>query len=70
VIQTVGGKGCFVRAGQSPLRKDARRRLLAETIDAAVVHAHHLQIGRAEFVRLSEERFDALEQKRARSATV
>ncbi len=70
VIETVGGKGCFIRATASPLKKDARRRLLAESIDAAVVHAHHLQIGKAEFLRLSEERFDALEQKRARAATV
>lgn len=69
VIETIAGKGCFVRAASSPLRKDARRRLLAEKVDAAVVHAHHLQIDRAGFLRLAEERYDALEQKRARAAT-
>ena len=68
VIETIAGKGCFLRAGTSPLRKDARRKLLAEQMDEAVVHAHHLQIGKSEFLRVAEERFDALEDKRARAA--
>src|SRR4051794_25255996 len=67
VIETVPGKGCFVRATSSPLRKDARRRLLAETIDGAAVQAHHLQIGKQEFLELASERFDALEDKRIRA---
>jgi hypothetical protein len=57
-----------VRPNNSPYKKDVRRKLLAETIDEAVVHAHHLQIGKADFLRLAEERFDALEDKRARAA--
>ncbi len=66
VIETIAGKGCFVRAGSSPLRKDVRRKLLAERIDDAVIHAHHLQIGRDDFVQLAEERYDALEARRTR----
>ena len=68
VIETVAGKGCFVRANGSPFRKDVRRKLLAETIDEAVVHAHHLQIGKADFLKLAEGRFDDFERKRARAA--
>ena len=64
VIETIAGKGCFVRAGSSPLRKDVRRKLLAEKIDEAIVHAHHLQIGREEFVVLAEQRFDVLRAER------
>ena len=60
VIETIVGKGCFVRTTSSPFKKDVRRKLLAESIDEAVVHAHHLQIDRSEFLRLGEERFDAL----------
>jgi GntR family transcriptional regulator len=67
VIETLAGKGCFVRAGTSPLRKDVRRKLLADRVDDAIVHAHHLKIGRDDFLRLAEERFDALEQKRVRA---
>src|ERR1044072_8744798 len=44
VIESIAGKGCFVRAGSTPFKKDVRRKLLAESIDLAVVHSHHLQI--------------------------
>ena len=69
VIETAAGKGCFVRTGASLLRKDARRRLVADRVDAAVVQAHHLQIGREDFLRLAEERFDALQHKRQLAST-
>jgi GntR family transcriptional regulator len=69
IIETIVGKGCFVRANGSPFRKEVRRKLLADTIDDAVVHAHHLQIGRAEFLQLAEDRFDDFERKRTRAAT-
>jgi GntR family transcriptional regulator len=68
VIETVAGKGCFVRANSSPFTKDVRRRLLAESVDDAVAHAHQLQIERREFLELAEERFEVFEQKRARTA--
>jgi GntR family transcriptional regulator len=64
VIETVAGKGCFIRASSSPFRKDVRLRLLAERVDDAVVQAHHLQIARAEFLRLAEERFDEFAERR------
>jgi GntR family transcriptional regulator len=67
VIETMAGKGCFVRPNNSPLKKDVRRKVLAEAIDEAVIQAHHFQVSRAEFVRLAEDRFDALEQRRARA---
>lgn len=66
VIETVAGKGCFVREQASPFKKDVRRKLLADAIDESVIHAHHLQIEKADFLRISEERFDTFEQKRAR----
>ena len=70
VIETMVGKGCFVRTNGSPFKKDVRRKLLAESIDEAVVHAHHLRIDKGEFLRLGEERFDVFEQKRARAGLV
>lgn len=69
VIETIAGKGCFVRPNSSPLRKDVRLKLLAEKIDDAVTHAHHLQIGRPDFLRLAEERYDALGDQRARTTS-
>src|SRR5213594_447703 len=37
VIETLPGKGCFLKANHSPLKKDARRKILIEEIDQAVV---------------------------------
>lgn len=63
VIETLPGKGCFLKENNSPLKKDVRRKLLIEEIDQAIVQAHHLQVPRAEFIELVRERFDTLEQK-------
>jgi len=64
VIETLPGKGCFLRKNHSPLRKEIRRKLLTEEIDQAIVMAHHLQVPGAEFLELIQERMDALENKR------
>lgn len=69
VIETLSGKGCFLRAHHARFTKSARLGLLARDIDEAVVQAHHLQIGRGEFLRLAEERYDAFEQQRVRAAS-
>ena len=64
VIETIPGKGCFLKANNSPLKKDVRRKLLIEEIDEAIVMAHHLQVSRAEFLELTRDRLDAFEEKR------
>jgi GntR family transcriptional regulator len=64
VIETVPGKGCFVKESQSPLRKDVRRKMLIEEIDQAIVQAHHLQISRDEFFAMVHQRMEVLEEKR------
>jgi GntR family transcriptional regulator len=66
-IETVAGKGCFIRSTQSPFRKDARLKLLAGELDQAVVQAHHLQIDKDDFLRLANARFDAFHAKRTRA---
>ncbi len=63
VIETLPGKGCFLRPNNSPLKKDVRRKLLIEDIDEAVVQAHHLQVPRPEFLDLVHERLDVMEEK-------
>ncbi len=67
VIQTIAGKGCFVSANNSPFTKAVRVELLTERMDEAVVQAHHMQVGRTEFLRLAEHRFDAFQQQRDRA---
>jgi len=64
VIETLPGRGCFLKENQSTLRMEVRRKLLAGEIDQAIVQAHHLQVSRDEFLKLIHERLDVLEGKR------
>jgi GntR family transcriptional regulator len=68
IIETQQGRGSVLRPNQSSLKKDVRRKALADALDAVAVQAHHLQVDRDEFLALAEERYDALERKRARAA--
>ena len=68
VIETVAGKGCFLKEGNSPLKKSARHDLLRQEIDQAIVAAHHLQVNDADFVALVEERLDVFAQEKKMSA--
>src|SRR5580765_186390 len=67
VIDTAAGKGCFLRAANSPFRKAVRLELLTREIDAAVTEAHHLMVDKAEFLRVAADRFDAFEDQRVRA---
>jgi GntR family transcriptional regulator len=64
VIETHPGKGCFVKSDASPLKKDIRRKLLTEEVDAVIVQAHHLQVPAPEFLDLVRDRLEVLEEKR------
>ena len=64
VIETLAGKGCFLKQNHSPLRKEIRRKMLIEEIDQAIVQAHHLQVPHREFLELIRERMDVLDDKR------
>ena len=64
VIDSLPGKGSFLKENHSPLRKEVRRKLLIEEIDQAIVMAHHLQVPGPEILELIQQRMDALEEKR------
>jgi GntR family transcriptional regulator len=64
VIETLPGKGSFVKSDASPLKKDIRRKMLAEEVDAVIVQAHHLQVPAVEFLDLVRDRLEVLEEKR------
>lgn len=68
VIETLPGKGCFIRTNSSPYKKEVRMKLLAQAVDDAVVQAHHLQVSRTDFLELTARRFEAFEQQRDRAA--
>ena len=64
VIETLPGRGCFLKENHSALRKEVRRKLLIVEIDQAIVQAHHLQVPRHEFLELVHERMNVLDDKR------
>ena len=64
VIEIVAGKGCFLKEGNSPLKKTARHDLLKQEIDQAIVAAHHLQVNNDEFLSLVQKRLAAFEQNK------
>src|SRR5712664_4228324 len=44
IIETIHGKGFFLRKNHSPFSQTVRQKLLLTEIDEAVVMAHHLQV--------------------------
>jgi GntR family transcriptional regulator len=67
VVETIAGKGSFIRPNNSPLKKDVRRKLLIEEIDQAIVKAHHLQVPGSELMEMVRERLEVLEQRQRAS---
>jgi GntR family transcriptional regulator len=68
VIQTIAGKGCFVTENNSPFKKQVREKMLAGDIDAAIVQAHHLQVGEKEFLELVWERLENFAERQKTNA--
>jgi GntR family transcriptional regulator len=65
IIETIPGKGCFLKENNTPFTKAVRHKLLLTEIDEAVVTAHHLQVERQPFLDLVQERLDYFERKLA-----
>ena len=63
IIETIPGKGFFMKQNQSPFTQRVRQQMLQTEIDEAVVMAHHLQVSREKFLELVNERLDYFEQK-------
>ena len=68
VIETLSRRGCFLKRNPSPMSKDARRKLVVEEVDRAIVYAHNLGVPRAEFLSLIQARLFALYGKRCTCA--
>jgi len=65
IIETIPGKGCFLKENNTPFTKGVRQKLLLTEIDEAVVTAHHLQVDRETFLAVVNERLDYFERKAA-----
>lgn len=58
IIETIPGKGCFLKETNSPFTQVVRDKLLVQEIDEAIVTAHHLQVGDEDFLKLIRERLE------------
>jgi GntR family transcriptional regulator len=68
LIETVHGKGYFLRNNHAALTQQTRQRMLMTEIDEAVVMAHHLRVDREKFLGMARERFDYFQNKAAAAA--
>ena len=64
VAETAQGRGVFVTGNASPFSKKVRASILAEAVDAAIVQAHHLQVGPEEFLGVVRARLVDFEKRR------
>jgi GntR family transcriptional regulator len=65
VIETIAGKGCFLKENQSPFTKQVRHKLLIQEIDRAVVASHQLQVDAETLLALVRDRLDFFADKKA-----
>jgi len=65
IIETIAGKGCFLKENESPLTKQVRHELLVARIDEAVVTAHQMEVGPEVLRDLLEERIQFFARKKA-----
>jgi DNA-binding transcriptional regulator YhcF (GntR family) len=63
VIETIAGKGCLISENNTPFKKEVRRKLLTDDIDAAIVQSHHLQVDEKDFIRLVHERLEVFAEQ-------
>jgi GntR family transcriptional regulator len=64
VIETIAGKGCFLKENDSPLTKQIRHKLLMARIDEAVVTAHQMQVSPQILRELLDERIRFFDRKK------
>ena len=65
VIETIAGKGCFLKENDSPLNKQVRDKLLVARIDEAVVTAYQMKVGPQALRDLVDERIRFFDRKKS-----
>ncbi len=69
IVETIPGKGFFLKQNGSPFSQAVKERMLVTEIDEAVVMAHHVQVERKRFLSLVNERLDHFEHLAAATRT-
>jgi len=68
VVRMAQGRGVFCRGDGSSLDGAARRRILAQSLDGAIVQAYHLQVDGKDLMELLRERLKAFRERTTENA--
>lgn len=64
IVDMRQGSGVFIAGRGSPMRSAVREAVLAEAVDAAIVQAHHFQVGEKELIELVRSRLAEFRRRR------
>ena len=64
VIETIAGKGCFLKESGALFSRQTRLKRLAQVIDDAIVQAHHSLVSDRDLLALVKERLEAFAAKK------
>ena len=66
VVETIQGKGVFIKNTPSPFTRKTRTEILSKLLDTAIVQAHHFRITRKELLKLFNKRYENFKDRRSR----
>ena len=67
IVESLPGKGCYLKNSSPQFTKQARETLLTRKIDEVVVAAHHLKVCPTDLLSLVEKRLEHLQQSAAQT---
>jgi GntR family transcriptional regulator len=65
VVETIQGKGVFIKNTPSPFARETRTEILSKLMDTAIVQAHHFRIPWEELLNLFNQRYKDFENRRS-----
>jgi GntR family transcriptional regulator len=63
IIETVAGRGCFLKGSDSPLSEQVRQAAIVAKIDEAIVSAHQMQVEPQRLREILAERLEFFSRK-------
>lgn len=67
VVETIQGKGVFIKNAPSPFARETRREIVSQILDNAIVQAHHFRFSREEILKLFNKRYEDFKDRRSQT---
>lgn len=65
VVETIQGKGVFIKNTPSPFARETCTEILSKLLDTAIVQAHHFRITREELLNILNQRYEDFKDRRS-----